>query len=245
MALYLVEQTNREKDLIQALKGTAKSALSTFPVLGQIVATYDAYKKSSYERNMQKIIADLQRKVDDLNAFFSEEWVKTEDGQQFCRKVLDSALDDQLTDKQELFVNALINGVRDKDTPFLEKLKFVDMLRHLSRASIMVLAKMHKMLIAQVRGPGREPDPISSYPLVDPTSIAESLSDEYDPYLVTSSISEMESQGMFSRTGEWRRDPTTGGHTPGGGFATEMCYTDFAARFVEFIRSETIKEIEP
>ena len=109
----------------------------------------------------------------------------------------------------------------------------------------MVLAEMHKMLINQVRGTGR-PDPTSSFPLVDPTSIAESLSDRYgyDPYLVISSISEMESQGLFSRTGEWRVDPVTGKHSPGGGFSTELCYTDFAARFVEFIWLEPVKGID-
>jgi len=31
-----------------------------------------------------------------------------------------------MEDKQELFVNALINGVQDKETTSLEKLKFVD-----------------------------------------------------------------------------------------------------------------------
>lgn len=99
------------------------------------------------------------------------------------------------------------------------------------------------MLIKQVRGPNRQPDPISSYPLVNPSSIAENLSEKYDPYLVTSSISEMESQGLFSRTGEWRQDPVSGKQMPGGGFATEMCYTDFAARFVEFIRTEPVEKI--
>lgn len=237
-----MDPANREKDLIQALKGTAKSALSLFPVLGQAFAGYDAYKKSSFDRNMQKIIADLLKKIEDLNSFFSDEWMKTEECQQYCRKVFDSALDDQLADKQELFVNALINGVRDKDTSYLEKLKFVDMLRHLSRASLMVLAEMDNMFKGQVRGPGRNPDPISSFPLVDSGSIAEKLSDKFNPYLVTSSISEMESQGLFSRTGEWKKTHN-GTYMPGGGFSTEMCYTDFTARFVEFITYGKPEEI--
>ena len=90
------------------------------------------------------------------------------------------------------------------------------------------------MFISQVRRPDREPDTTKSYPLVDPSRIAQELSDRYDPYLVTSAISEMESQGLFSRIGEWKRDPS-GRHLPGGGFSTELCYTNFTARFVEFI----------
>jgi len=38
-------------------------------------------------------------------------------------KIFDSAFDTQMEDKQELFVNALINGVQDKETTSLEKLK--------------------------------------------------------------------------------------------------------------------------
>ena len=50
-----------------------------------------------------------------------------------------------MEDKQELFINALINGVRDKETSNLEKLKFIDILRHLSLASLMILADMHSI----------------------------------------------------------------------------------------------------
>ena len=230
-----MELTEREKDLSQVLSGNIKATLSEVPILKQLIAGYDAYKKSQFERNVSKTIKYLLDKVENLQTFFENDWIKTKEGQQFTSKVIDSAIDAQLEDKQEFFINALINGVNDQKTTPLEKLKFIDMLRNLSRASLMVLAEMHKMLIKQVRGPGRQPDPVSSYPLVDPSSIAENLSDEYDPYLITSAISEMESQGLFSRTGEWRKDPVSGKYTPGGGFATELCHTDFAARFVEFI----------
>ena len=91
----------------------------------------------------------------------------------------------------------------------------------------MILAKMHKMFASQVRGPGRNFDPTSSFPHVDPTKIAEDLSDEeYNPYLITSAISEMESQGLFSSVGEWSKDHT-GKYIVSGGFSTALSYTDF------------------
>ncbi len=227
------ELTEKEKDLMGALKGTAKSALSQIPVLGQVIAGWDAYNQSSFERNVKLLIEHLSQKVNDFESFFRTDYFNTEEGQLFTRKVIDAALDSQLNDKQELFVNALVNAPNSKDSE-LQKLKFVDMLRQLSRAALMVLAEMHKMFKTQVRGPGRDPDPTESFPLVDPTSIAQNLSTRYEPYLVSSAISEMESQGLFSRTGEWRKD-YSGRYMPNGGFATEMCYTDFAAKFVEFI----------
>ena len=237
-----MELTEREDDLMAGLSAAAKSALSLVPGLGQAISGWDAYNRSVFDRNIRKVIALLSERIDNLENFFQDEYLHTEEGQQFARKVFDAAFDAQLEDKQELFINALVNGIKSNKTTELEKLKFVDILRHLSRASLIILAEMHTMLIAQVRGSGRQPDPICSYPLVDPSSIAENLSEKYDPYLVTSSISEMESQGLFSRTGEWRKDPVSGRHMPGGGFATEMCYTDFAARFVEFIKTEPIKK---
>ena len=229
-----MELTDREKDLLNALKGTTKSVLSLVPGLGQAIAGYDTYRQSQFERNLLKVINFLQDKVQDLGALFSCEWLKTEEGQQFSWKVLDSAFDSQLEDKQELFVNALINGVKESDIQYLEKLMFVDMLRHLSRFSLIVLADMQEMFFQQVRGPGRRVSPATAFPLVDPEDIAKQLSHKYDPYTVTAAVNELEGQGLFSRTGEWKQDHK-GKYIEGGGFDTNMCYTDFSARFVEFI----------
>ena len=53
----------------------------------------------------------------------------------------------------------------------------------------------------------------------------------------------MESQGLFSRTGEWRKSSHDGSFVEGGGFSTDLCYTDFTARFVEFIYPEGKKKV--
>ena len=230
-----MELEDREKDLLQFLSATAKSAAFVVPGLGQAIAGWDAYNRSRHDRNVQKVLEYLQDKVDDIEQFFKEEWLLSEDGQKFANKVIDSSLDAQIEDKQELFINALIHGVNEKELDLLEKLKFVDMLRHLSRSALMVLAEMDSMFISQVRGPNRNPDPIAAFPQVSAESIAEKLSGKYNPYLVTAAVRELESQGLFSSTGQWIKNPT-GGYRAGGGFATELCYTDFAARFAEFIR---------
>lgn len=226
--------TDRENDLFKALSGTAKSALSLLPVVGQAIAGMDAYKRSAFERSVLKLIEHLSEKVEDLDAFFRQEYFQSDEGEQILIKILDSALDAQLNDKQELFVNALVNAPVATNLAEIQKLKFVDMLRHLSLAALMVLSEMHKMFIAQVRGPGHRPDPTSSLPQVDPESIAMKLGHLYEPYLVTSAIYEMQSVGLFSKIGEWRKQGT-GEYATGAGFATELCYTDFSARFVEFI----------
>ena len=52
---------------------------------------------------------------------------------------------------------------------------------------------------------------------------------------MNSAVKELESQGLFSRTGEWKKDHE-GNFMSGGGFETELCYTDFSARFADFIK---------
>lgn len=232
-----MELTDREKDALQALSGTAKSALSLVPGLGQAIAGWDAYKRSSFERNLMKIISHLQSKVEDLGSFCSNEWIQSDEGQQFARKVFDSAFDAQMEDKQELFINALINGVRDRDISSLEKLKFIDILRHLSLASLMILSDMHLIFQDKVKRPGRSDATLSGSPLVDPNRIAKELSHKYHPYLVNASICEMESQGLFSNIHEWRKT-TDGKYASGRYFNDALSYTDFTFRFVEFITAK-------
>jgi hypothetical protein len=230
-----MELTDSEKQhLLAALGGTAKSALSVIPGLAQAIAGWDSYRRSQFDRSVLSAIRHLTKKIENVEIFFNAEWFRSEEGQQFAWKVLDSALDAQIEEKQELFINALIQGGQNQDISILEKFKFVDMLRHLSKASLMVLADMHEMYIGQVRSPGRSQDQVMPLAQIDATRIAERLSNKYHPYLVTAAINELESQGLFSRTGEWLKRPD-GGYSPGAGFMTELCYTDFAARFVEFI----------
>ena len=232
-----MERTDREKDALAALSGTAKSALSLIPGLGQAIAGWDAYNRSSSERHLRRIISHLQNKVEDLGSFCSDEWIQSEEGQQFARKVFDSAFDAQMEDKQELFINALINGVREKDISNLEKLKFVDILRHLSLASLMILSDMNLIFEGKVKRPGKTDQSLSGSPLVDRNKIAEELSYKYDPYLVNASIYEMESQGLFSNIHEWRKTPD-GKYAPSGYYHDALSYSNFTSRFVEFINTK-------
>lgn len=226
--------TPSKNDLLASVIGAVKSIGSPVPVLGQAIAGYDAYKKSIFDRNIKKALLLLNEKVENISEFIENSWFQTDDGQQFFGKVLDSALDAQLEDKQELFINALINGVNSKHVSQIEKLKFIDMLRHMSRASLLVLAEIHNLFIKNVRGPNRQPGPTEAFPLVNATNLSEELSDKFHPYLINSAVSEMIGQGLFSNIGDWRKGPN-GKFSQAGGFSTELCYTDYAANFVEFI----------
>ena len=79
--------TERENNLLEALLGTTKSAVSMLPVLSQIIAGYDSYKRSSFDRNVRNLIENLSQKVDNIGEFFQNNFFKTEEGEKFARKV--------------------------------------------------------------------------------------------------------------------------------------------------------------
>jgi hypothetical protein len=232
--------TDTEEDLKNALAGTTKSALGLIPVLSQAIAGYDAYKASIHNRNIKKMLEHLNDKVSDIEKFFNQEWFKTEEGELFARKVIDATIDVQSEEKQELFVNILING-SEENLPIEEKTKFVDMLRQLSLASIQILAEIHTMFEPKTRRPNKDPNQLTAAPQVDAVEIAEQLSDQYDPYLVISAVKELESHGLFSNVHSWHKNGEK--YKPGPGFQNAIAYTDFSARFAEFISRYEIKKI--
>jgi hypothetical protein len=226
--------THELSDCLEGASGVAKHILSRVPCVGELIAGHEAYNRARFDREVRQFLAYLDQRVEDVGALLSEDWLKTEEGQQFAWKVVDSALDAQLEDKQDLFANALINGIKNAELSQLEKLKFVDILRRLSRASLMVLAEMHNMFKNQVRGPGRKPIDNQPYPVVNPINIATALVGKYDPFLVDACICEIQSEGLFSNIAEWRRDQPSTRLVPQG-IADGLTYNHFTATFVEFI----------
>ena len=214
--------------------GVVKSIISKLPVIEQVLDAYDAYKKSIFESNLENSLNMLNKKVSNIESLFSHEWLETTEGKQYLIKIFDLLLDCQIQEKQVYFVNALINGIENKDIVYIEKLKFVDMLKQISLGGLIILSKMHQKFIAQVRGKNRNPVQQTSFPLVNANELSKEFSDEFDPYFVNACVKEMESMGLFSKTGEYKKT-TNGKYESVGGFATELCYTDFSARFVEFI----------
>lgn len=102
-----------EEDITQGIIGFAKSAISLIPGIGQGLAGWDAYKRSQFERAVKKALETLQalnEQVQGLEEIFQDQWWQSDEGAQFARKVWDAAIDQQFEDKQELFINALVQG---------------------------------------------------------------------------------------------------------------------------------------
>jgi len=53
-------------------------------------------------------------RIEEIEKICHDDWIKTQDGKIFVYKIMDCILDLQLEDKQEYFINILINGITDK-----------------------------------------------------------------------------------------------------------------------------------
>jgi hypothetical protein len=224
----------------QALVTGLKRVADQIPVVGLLFAPHDtlaAYERAKFEHHVRQLLEYLVGEVKDMRALFSNPWLRSDEGQLFARKVIDCALDSQLEDKQQLFGNVLIHGREDHELPNLEKLKFVDILRHLSRAALDVLAEIHPMYKNLVIRPGRARDGRTGSPQISVEEVIRRLSKKFHPFLIESAIAEMTSIGLFSRYSGWYQLPDGEYHTESY-VERPIMYSDFTARFVEFITNQ-------
>lgn len=224
------------KDIL--VKQTVNVLKKKIPIIGLIFEGYESYSKAVEDKLLQDLLATLGNSVKNLDLKFDESWIKTEDGEKFCSKVLASALNAEFVDKQELFANALLNGIVISETESAEKFKFIDMLRQLSRPSLDVLAVMYK-LKHKING-------FSVLRLADTvvnSEIAKESLKGMDYYCVNSCIVEIRNVGLFSSATEVYHDERTGKYRVAGSYSESSnaeAYTEFTQRFIEFITQKSV-----
>ncbi|MCB4791847.1 MAG: hypothetical protein LHV68_08165 [Elusimicrobia bacterium] len=228
--------TKQTKSLFNSLKTVSRTVLlSEYPILLPIVLGYDVFKKHVFDRNAKTFTNHLELKVADVKKLLCDKWLKTKDGNLFVNKIFASAMDAQIEEKQELFVNALINGINNKKIPIMKKLKFIDILRNMSCSAVLVLIEIDKVY--------REPlikylNKSSCQPVqIDKRRIINNLKNVFEPYLVDSAIEEMKSLGIFSSTTEWYKYEL-GEYRKSQDLGTGFAYTSFSYQFYEFIKSK-------
>ncbi|HPD06218.1 MAG TPA: hypothetical protein PLJ75_13230, partial [Spirochaetota bacterium] len=145
-----------DTDLEVMLGGMGKSLLSKFPIIGVLIEGYDSYKSYQNDRLIKKALKNLSDRIEEIEKICHDDWIKTQDGKIFVYKIMDCILDSQLEDKQEYFINTLINGINDKQLSTLDKYNFIDILRKLSKNSLIILSELYNLYKDVVRIPGRE-----------------------------------------------------------------------------------------
>lgn len=175
---------SKKKAMIAAGKEAAIEAVKEIPFVGSLIEGVRAYRESIEEEQRTALVEAIQSRLDLLEKY--AEWFKSDDGQEFVKKVVATGLNAEYADKLKYLANALTNG------PTLEqqqakRLKYVEMIRQLSKASLEVLATA----IAHPTGTGQ----------VMPGNLATALG--WHPSLVDSCVRELFAVGAFSSVASW------------------------------------------
>jgi hypothetical protein len=172
--------------------GAAAELAKKIPVLDCLIAGAERYYESIQHQQREEFVLVLADKLQKVTE--NAEWYQTREGQQFAKKVISSAMNAEYADKVEYFANALVNGPSlAPNDPHV--LKFVELLRKLSKASLEVLAVLVKNAREVI---------LTGNPRVYPASLAVSMN--WHPSLAEACIQELHSEGVLSLVIEWSQD---------------------------------------
>ncbi|MDP3580856.1 MAG: hypothetical protein Q8S39_02905, partial [Ignavibacteria bacterium] len=149
---------------------------------------------------------------------FNSKWYGTDEGAEVSKKIIASALNAEFADKVSYFANALINSSGDFVQD--ERLKFIEILRMISKPALKVLAKEREL--QKQRGQGHSSS-------ISFNGLTKNL--DLSPHLIETCITELYSIGVFSHTLEFDADGHATSHFDRG----TPAYTKFSEKFVLFI----------
>lgn len=227
------------RNLTAAGVGAVSGAVSLVPWLGPVaVETVQGYRNELRMAALESLIAELDEVVDDFDSFINDPRFESSDTLNFAESVILASQETSQRNKSKYFAGCLKSCLESDGE--LEKQQFLEILKRSSLPELRVLAEIHQRLERLTRRPGRDRGTQSS--LVNVAQLTSLLGEEFGPYLVSSAIENLRSFGLFSNFLEWRRD-SNGNLTPGSGYDTEVGYTDFSCKFVEFITGSIENEI--
>lgn len=175
----------KSKGLLSGAKEAAIEVVKTVvPFSGTLIESVRKYHESIEEQQQEEFVAALSERVEELRK--NTEWYKSEEGQEFVKKVVATALNAEHADKVEFLANALVNGPT-LGSDAAKRAKFIEMIRQLSKPALEVLvaSRQHPTGTGQVM----------------PGELAGSLG--WSPELVEACVKELYSLGAFSSTKSW------------------------------------------
>ncbi len=224
----IVEESLKAAGKSLVKESVIKALAKKIPFIDVIVEACDGYQKKVEEILLKKFLDDLISELEKLELRWDEKWINSEEGQNFCRKVVASATNAEYAEKQQLFANALLNGTVISDLEAAEKFKFVDILRSLSRPALDVLAAIYGMpnKKSAIRTQEFAAEVANCIQLANP-------SQKVNLDLVYSCVSEIKNAGLFSSILSWGRVDNR--FRIGSQYSETEVYTDFTERFIKFV----------
>ena len=190
------------------------------PGLGTLIEGVRAYQNKIEELQREEFIKAFDDRLKKREGRFSRDWdwYKTDEARQVIKKIIASALNAEYADKIDYFANAIFNVANDYEP--VERLKFIEILRNISKPALIVL-KAEKRLQDR-RGPHHSPQVLNEQ-IIKETGL--------NPYLVDACVNELYALGVFSSTISYTSDGTKSESFSDG----VVAYTDFSEKFVSFI----------
>jgi len=189
------------------------------PGLSVLVEGIRAYQENIEEQQKRDFIASLTERLKNLEAeSINAEWYQSEEGIEVTKKIIGSALNPEYADKVSYFANALINSSGDYEQD--ERLKFIEILRHISKPALKILAKERGLHLE--RGRGYSPQVLVSE-LIKNTTL--------EPHLVEACVNELFSIGVFSHTVDFDKNGRQRSHFENGTAA----YTKYTDKIINFL----------
>ena len=210
---------------INAIKAGATEgaieAAKMIPGVGILIESVRKYHETIGDQQREEFVDKISRRLEKIER--NSDWYATDEGEQFVRKIVATALNAEYADKLEFLANALANGpeLADDNT---SRLKFVEMIRSLSAPALDVLVAS----LRQQEGAGQ----------VLSGRLAAAMN--WPPYLVDACVSELRSVGVYSSIVSWRKD-RDGNYEKSSYLSGSGCArTEFTEQFVQFITSPEV-----
>lgn len=210
-------------DQLEAFDSATKAGFlalaKSVPVLASLIEGLDAYRRSMAEQQRAALIAELGARQSRLEQAFHDPWYQSNDGQRVCSKILATALNAEFADKVEFLASALLNAPQVGDET--RALKFVEILRHVSRPALVVLACQEA--VVEHAGVGRSQQ-VEIESLVSQSGL--------DARVVEACVQELYSLGVLSPNIGMDRTGRKTSYLPPG----TPAFTPFSADFLAFVR---------
>ena len=194
-----------------AIKNALKSGVIEFikEITGvsipiEIVRGYQEHIES---QQLNALTDALNERINAIERAFDSPWYSSPEGQEFVKKTVASALNAEYADKIEFFANMLVNAKQDFEQ--MERLKFVELVRQLSKPALKILSlavELSDTTVGLINTHQIHGNAVSKFNL--------------DGLLVDSCIDELFALGVFSQH-----------HSK-----AKAGYTAFTQRFVDFLK---------
>lgn len=224
-----------KKDAIfAATKGVLNSFAKKIPIVEQLIDGLENYQNFIKEQMRTNLLCSLEDRIQRLETGDKEKLVdysRTPEGAAVLQKLIESSLNAEYKEKQEIFINAMLNAPKT-DALEDEKMRFIDLIRSLSKVALHVLYAIYEEYDNSLD------DRMTSSQIATNEIVTKAYKMfKYSPELIESALRELKSCGLFSNITRWHKNSSSGSFSIAGHIANEsVAYTVYSRQFVEFIR---------